>query len=94
MLGFVLGGLLDSCVCVYVCLCVAMCVMVQHSLISCMGRELRALQRSRCLDSGSALMGLSQITVITLAVVIRGSSLGGQKASLSFTRLNSSMAHT
>lgn len=50
-----------------------------------MSREFRALQRSHCLDSGRAIMGFSQITVITLVVVIRGSFLGSQKASVSFT---------
>lgn len=42
--------------------------------------EFAALQRSRCLDSGSAIMGFGQITVITLVVVIQGSFVGRQKA--------------
>lgn len=50
-----------------------------------MSREFGALQRSCCLDSGSAIMGFSQITVITLVVVILGSFLGSQKALVSFT---------
>ena len=59
--------------------------------------EFRALQRSHCLDSGSAIMGFSQITVITLVVVIRGSFLGRQKASVSFIlmcQVEFSMAQT
>lgn len=39
--------------------------------MSLVGPELGALARSRCLDSGSALMGFGQITVITLVVEIQ-----------------------
>lgn len=53
-----------------------------------MSRKFRALQRSCRLDSGSAIMGFSQITVITRVVVIQGSFLGRQKASVSFTNVS------
>lgn len=49
------------CVCVYVALCNGM-----KLTQSFMEGEFPALQRSHCLDSGSAIMGFGQITVITL----------------------------
>lgn len=48
--------------------------------MSFLSPELGALARSRCLDSGSALMGFSQITVITLVVETQGGSAGRQTA--------------
>lgn len=39
--------------------------------MSFLSSELGAAARSRCLDSGSALMGFRQITVITLVVEIQ-----------------------
>lgn len=50
-----------------------------------MSREFRALKRSHCLDSGSAIMGFRQITVITLVVGIECNFLDRQQASVSFT---------
>lgn len=50
-----------------------------------MSREFRALQRSHCLDYGSAIMGFRQITVITLVVVIQCNFLDCQQALVSFT---------
>lgn len=48
--------------------------------MSFMSSELGALARSRCLDSGSALMGFGQITVITLVVEIQDGFAGSQTA--------------
>lgn len=48
--------------------------------MSLVGPELGALARSRCLDSGSALMGFRQITVITLVVEIQDGFAASQTA--------------
>lgn len=48
--------------------------------MSFVSSELGALARSRCLDSGSALMGLGQITAITLVVEIQDGFAAGRTA--------------
>lgn len=71
------GGWLH--VCVFVCVVEATSYKYngrKNSLMSFMSTEFGAVQRSRCLDSGRAIMGFGQITVITLVVVIPGGFLG------------------
>lgn len=80
-----------ACVCLFWRQILCFCLFVWEkfncikSLMSFMSREFGALQRSCCLDSGSAIMGFSQITVITLVAVIQGGFLGRQKALVSFS---------